>query len=94
MLDLSVIFILYIFIFSLYIEKGRTLHLLKQCSKPVSTGRKRKKYNVAGTLDDYKAAVVAESESILSVNKEDSSKPEFSNVDTLGNITMRAKNNS
>ena len=64
MLDLSVIFILYIFIFSLYIEKGRTLHLLKQCSKPVATGRKRKKYNVAGTLDDYKAAVVAENESI------------------------------
>ena len=46
------------------IEKGRTLHLLKQCSKPVTTGRKRKKYNVAGTLDDYKAAVVADNESI------------------------------
>ena len=66
------------------IEKGRTLQLLKQSSKPVTVGRKRKKFEPAGSLDDYKKAVVEENESILSIIKEEGSKPEFNLIDTLG----------
>jgi len=35
-------------------EKGRTIHLLKQSSKPVPQERKRRKINLIGTFDEYK----------------------------------------
>ena len=74
----------YICIIIIYIEKGRTLQLLKQSSKPVTVGRKRKKFEPAGSLDDYKKAVVEENESIQDIIKEGVTKPEFNLIDTLG----------
>ena len=35
-------------------KNGRTLHLLKQGSKAQPASRKRKKYSVVGTLQEYK----------------------------------------
>ena len=35
------------------------MHLLKQKSKPVATGKKRRKYEIIGTLDDFKEAVAS-----------------------------------
>ena len=75
-------------------EKGRTLHLLKQCSKPVTTGRKRKKYGIAGTLGEYKQAVEAENSSINSFIQGDSAKQDINEAISLGNVSVRQKNNS
>ena len=33
--------------------RGRTVHLLKQGSKPVATDKKRLKFNLAGTFAEY-----------------------------------------
>ena len=38
----------------IFIEKsGKTLHLLKQSSKKIQTGKKRKKIAILGTLQDW-----------------------------------------
>ena len=37
-------------------HKGRTLHLLKSSSKPVTQQRKRKKISLYGTFEQYKEA--------------------------------------
>ena len=40
---------------TLYIQRhGRTVHLLKQSSKTTKDERKRRKYNLVGTLNDFK----------------------------------------
>lgn len=46
--------------FSKYRKKGRTVQLLKQSNKGKQGGRKRKKYNVLGSLEEYKKCVEAE----------------------------------
>lgn len=38
-------------------QKGKTVHLLKQRSKPVPQQKKRRKINLLGTFDEYKHAV-------------------------------------
>ena len=53
------------------IERGKTLHLLKQKSKPVVTGRTKKKYNILGTLNDFKQAIDSKKKSNLSDIKEE-----------------------
>ena len=38
-----------------YLSKkgGKTLHLLKQSSKKIQTGKKRKKHDILGSLQDW-----------------------------------------
>ena len=38
-------------------QKGRTVHLLKQRSKPVPQQKKRRKIDLLGTFEQYKHAV-------------------------------------
>ena len=42
------------FVFDLSEKSGKTIHLLKARSKPIQSGRKRKKVEVLGTWSDFK----------------------------------------
>jgi len=45
-------------------RKGRTMHLLKQSSKPKANSRVRKKFKLMGSLVDYKHVHDGENEGI------------------------------